>query len=256
MLKKTIDILTECAVSLKYGVNVVTDFRYDLLFRLFRTDRNLPRRRVFSQAGQELIAKYFLQKFFGYDFMSGSVPGLRIVDIGANHPIRLNNTYLFEKLFGAEVYSFEPNIMLEPAWKELRPQSKICFNGIASKPDTLELHIPEAIRTDLDYPTHMLASFVPDRTKMNIRKQTVALNTLSHFIDPGHYSLLFIDVDGFEAEVLKGIDFSQFSFDVVFLENNDVKGGSDAHRKFMKERGYRFIARISRLDDVYIREKR
>ena len=65
--------------------------------------RNEKSERSFSQAGEDLIVKFTLQ-FLGN-------PSITYLDIGANHPVRLNNTYLFY-LMGCKGVLVEPNASL------------------------------------------------------------------------------------------------------------------------------------------------
>jgi hypothetical protein len=57
-------------------------------------------------------------------------------------------------------------------------------------------------------------------------------------------------------QVLKGIDFSRFSFDLIVLENNYSAGGDEAIRKRLQQAGYRLALRSYRLDDYYLRMAR
>ena len=85
----------------------------------------------FSQAGEDLIVKFTLQ-FLG-------IPSITYLDIGANHPVRLNNTYLFY-LRGCKGVLVEPNASLCERLRAVRPRDTTLAAGIgvtaAARPTT------------------------------------------------------------------------------------------------------------------------
>lgn len=185
---------------------------------------------------------HLLGKHFGQGYPES------IVDIGANDPLKLNNTYFFEKLFQTKVYSFEPNTELTDRWKSVHPHSIISFVGISSEVQKLQLKLP--VKQQLEgVDTHVFDSLSSGQSKLNkydllqSREIEVEVGPLSKYLTPGQYDALFTDTEGHELEVLKGIDFKQFSFKVVVIENNDEPGGNRAIRKKMQQEGYRLVMR-------------
>lgn len=244
----------EIRTAWRYGIPLYKQQPTNWLDRLlFRRTLSLEARLLFSDDNQEIIAPNLIRKHFGHLYPK------RIVDIGANHPTEINNTYLFEKLFGSEVHSFEPNRGLKPIWDEARPGSKILFNGISDAPATLQLQVPVP-RSEAGVQDHVYASFNAEKAKLEhygiaeTQQLEVEVGPLHQFLTAGHYELLFIDTEGHELQVLKGIDFGQFSFDLIVLENNYAPGGDQAIRRLLQQHGYRLIMRSYRLDDYYLRQ--
>lgn len=67
--------------------------------------------------------------------------------------------------------------------------------------------------------------------------------------------IVSIDVEGYEMEVLKGIDFTKTKIFIAIIENNtNSRLGADDIRFFMDENGFDFYARIWGLDDVFVRK--
>lgn len=63
-----------------------------------------------------------------------------------------------------------------------------------------------------------------------------------------------LDVEGYEMNVLLGIDFTEVDILCFLIENNKGKDGMSNMqiRKFMDENGYDFIGRIV-IDDVFVK---
>lgn len=65
---------------------------------------------------------------------------------------------------------------------------------------------------------------------------------------PREIDLLSLDVEGAEIEVLKGVDFSAFSFKHLCLECRDIR----VMNLFLKKKGYRLIERLSLHDYLFV----
>src|SRR5262245_33383940 len=76
----------------------------------------------YSQSGEDLIVSFLFQYTLGI-----SKP--TYIDIGAAHPTRFNNTYLFYRR-GASGVLVEPNVTLIPALTSTRPRDTVLNVGI------------------------------------------------------------------------------------------------------------------------------
>lgn len=202
----------------------------------------------FSQEGQDKIAQEVLTS------LGINLDSLSIIDIGANHPITLNNTYFFEKEKSANVFNIEPNPDFIPIYKE---HDRVLINfAIGNREQELDLFVPKR-KLEVNYNDNvhssLILSEIPESALGDIELKKVRVKPLGKVINPGNFNLLFIDVEGYEMNVLNGINFDQFSFDVIFIENNSLIRTPNEIRQFMKKKGYSFYARIQGLDDIYIK---
>ena len=201
----------------------------------------------FSQEGQDKIAQDILTS------LDININSISIVDIGANHPIVLNNTYFFEKEKSATVFNIEPNPDFIPIYKE---HGRVLINvAIGDRVQELDLYVPKR-KIQYNYDDNVHASLIPSEIPRaaldNIELRKVEVKPLDKVVQPGNFNLLFIDVEGFEMNVLNGINFDEFSFDVIFIENNSPLRSVSEVRKFMTMNGYSFYGRIHGLDDIFI----
>jgi FkbM family methyltransferase len=73
------------------------------------------------------------------------------------------------------------------------------------------------------------------KKELDIRKIKVKLRRLDSLIDMNNVDILSIDVEGWELEVMKGLDTSRFRPGVIVLENLFSK---QEYQRYMTERGY------------------
>ena len=128
--------------------------------------------------------------------------------------------------------------------------------AIGSKEEELLLHIPKRkLKEEYDDNVHasLIASELDESAYREAISTKVSVKRLDSVIPEGQYNILFIDVEGFEMNVLNGIDFEKFSFDIIFIENNSRLRPLSNTRQYLNINGYSFYARIHGLDDVYVK---
>lgn len=120
------------------------------------------------------------------------------VDVGANHPTCISNTFLFYQK-GYTGILVEPNKVLSKLLKKFRKKDVVLALGIGSEPEIAEFK----------YTTnHVLNSFNDEPDSKVVNTEYVPIFSLDSFIDPIIKSkwvfLLSIDIEGKELEVLHG----------------------------------------------------
>lgn len=191
-----------------------------------------------SQALQD----YFIDKYVFKKKENGF-----FLDIGGNDPIKINNTYFFEKNRSWIGLAFEPMKTQRDKWAlERKTECLLCALG--SSNDKAEF---------CEYEDHEMSGFsseVEYTGKVKAR-YTVPVRRLTDILEERgitHVDFVSLDVEGAEIEVLNGIDFSKVDITCFTIENN--KGAERERRiiRFMLDHGYKIKARLW-LDDVWIR---
>ena len=196
---------------------------------------------TYSQHMQDVVvSKYiFNKKKEGY-----------FVDVGCNHPINLNNTYLLE-LNGWKGLAIDPLKEFNEIWSAERTTEKLDL-FISDKVEELTFYQIENQEEDWE---SMLstANLTNELKKFNPTEITVKTQTLKDiFISKNirKVDALFIDVENYDFEVLKGIDFKLVDINLIIIENvrhrfRNFDIGSKNIRNHLKNRGFQFLFRIN-----------
>lgn len=235
---------------------------YNLLPKLVIFKLKYLKTKIFLNIFQNQSIKHYSQ--FNQDFIvmenffKGKQNGV-YCDIGANDPIHLNNTKLFEDS-GWKGLAFEPIPYLATIWEQKRtakffPYAASDLNG------KLIFSIVENTTGWEDMLSRVSHNKASDN-KNEIEVCSVRLSEVFEQENIEHIDYMSIDVEGFELNVLKGIDFSKVHVNVLTIENNtsatnsrrEVLFGNDQVRKFMSKNGFNFWGRIFGLDDIYVNQ--
>jgi FkbM family methyltransferase len=156
----------------------------------------------FSQAGEDRVVQYL--------FNSLQIWNPTYLDIGANHPIGGNNTFLFYKN-GSNGVCIEPDPVLFAEIKKMRPRDA-CLNVAVGRGEETEAEFyifsePSLNTLSKEEAEHRekTGSFKIVKT---IKIQIKNINTIikEHFT--GAPDFLSIDVEGLDFEILNSIDFN------------------------------------------------
>ena len=203
----------------------------------------------YSQQNQDIIVLNFLKNNFSLN------DNIKIIDIGANHPIKFNNTMLFEKLFNAEIYSIDAQNTFKKIFQETR-KSTFINCAIGQCREEITFFVPKGSNDNHD--NNMFASsdinFIPLDLANCIDEIKVTKCPLIDVVPIQEYDILFIDVEGFEEDVLNGIDFSKFNFKIICIENNRSIKSKKTIRKMLLQNHYCWVGRILGFDDIFIFE--
>lgn len=202
--------------------------------------------KFYSQFGQD---KYIAENVF---------PGKRngyFVDIGAYDGVHCSNTYHFEQN-GWRGMCFEPN---PDIFKKLRENRKAaCLEGAVSSKKTKKLPF-----TLVHGYAEMLSGLTDyyDRPHIHrIEAETLQHNDKVEYIFVRNYnfnSIIFekyidylsIDTEGSELDILKSINWNNFTISCISVENNY---GNNSIKEFLLSKGFRFEKRFE-CDELYTR---
>ncbi len=182
------------------------------------------------------------------------------VEMGANDGITQSNTFHFEK------YKNYSGILIEPIpakFEECKRNSSarnyfvncacVSFNF---KKSTIELLYSNLMTTFLDGDSDNLDRMEHARSGQHLIKDetykfTIQAKTLNEILiearAPKKIDFQSLDVEGYEIEVLKGIDFERFTFGLMCIESRDFSKVND----FLSSKKYTFLKKISAHDYLF-----
>ena len=211
-----------------------------------------------SQYGQELFIyeQIFNKKHEGI-----------FIEVGGNDPILLNNTYALEML-GWSGIAFEPMDYLREKWEEKRATT--CYPyAIGDKEGWIEFN--EVIEQDASLMTKgtargqgvlsSVAGYGRDLDKLGrsfsintVKKQMRPLENVLCELNIQHVDVMFVDVEGFELNVLKGVNFSKVSIACICVEAPILYKETCELRTVLVKNGYTLVAHIGG-DDIFLRNE-
>jgi len=149
------------------------------------------------------------------------------IDVGANHPIEDNVTALFYER-GWHGITIEPNPEYIPLYAKLRPRDVHLNIGIASAGGTLTFYkVTDPPGGDGTYAAGGLSTFDPTVAKrwrrfgLTITESMVPVTTLNKVLEArplDEITILSVDVEGFEKQVLESIDLRRHRPLVIVVE--------------------------------------
>lgn len=206
----------------------------------------------YAQEGEDrVLCRLFEQRL--------SRPGF-YVDVGAHHPVRFSNTYLFYKL-GWRGLNLDamPGSMAE--FRRLRPRDINLETAIAEREGVLVYHqfVEPALNT---FSAELAESYrklphVQYSGKVEIACRPLA-SVLAEQLPAGTtIDFLTIDVEGLDLEVLRSNDWSRFRPGLVLVEVLDLPDLSALAEadsiRYLAEQGYAPIAKTA--NTVFLRDR-
>lgn len=221
-------------MSLKRILSKIKSFPYIL---------NGKARPSYSQVGEDRIIEYFLNQL--------NITKPIYLDVGANHPVKGNNTYFFYTQGGHGVL-VEPDPSLHSLIGKSRPNDKLITSGVAlQEEEEADFYIYAKKYNGWNT---FSSEEVEVRKKNGIdieRKIKVPLVNINDIIennfDNNSLDILSIDVEGLDEEIIRSLNFEKYSPKVICIESIRF-GESDRSQKentiidFVKSKNYEVYA--------------
>jgi len=178
------------------------------------------------------------------------------LEIGAHDGISYSNTYFFEKELGWKGICIEP---IKTLFEELKKnRSCICVEGCVTD------FTGKGLFLEIEGYAQMLSGLVNKYNEKHLKridydmslfggskKETeVDCFILGDLLKEHNISKIdfcSLDVEGAELDILKTIDFDNFYFDILSIENNS---GTSEIKKFMISKGYEEVVLLG-CDELY-----
>jgi FkbM family methyltransferase len=202
-------------------------------------------KKSYSQTGEDLIVKFIL------DSLKITKP--RYLDIGAFHPQKINNTFLFYRK-GAKGVCIEPDPFLLKRIQNKRHRD-ICLNvGIGinnEKYADFFILTSKTLNTFSKTEAEKYVSFGNQKIEKVIKIPLVEINKIVKDYFPHTLNFVSIDIEGLDELVIRSFDFNYIRPEVFCIEtinytedNTEIKNSSIID--FFKNQGYMVFA------DTYI----
>ena len=212
-----------------------------------RKDPKMEPSICYSQNGEDLILNRFLDnKKEGF-----------FVDVGAHHPIRFSNTYLFYKKgwTGINIDAM-PGSMIQ--FNKIRPKDINIESGVGLKNDQLTFYQfnesalntfskKEALSKNKNGYEIIKSNLVQVESLENLLDKHMPRNTKIDFLN--------IDVEGKDEEVLISNNWEKYNPSYILVEilrENYIGDKNSSIKKFLKSRNY---IPINKIFDTYIFKK-
>lgn len=159
------------------------------------------------------------------------------IEVGANDGVTQSNTKRFEQFHGWTGLLIEPSPNLYEKLVKNRPNSK-CY------PCALGSFEEENTYVTGDFDGSPMSSIAGERLHRR-PLVTVLMRSLQSILDETgttRVNFLSLDVEGFEWNVLRGIDFNRVTFDYLLIELNSHH---DEINALLLENGYEMVGNFS-----------
>jgi FkbM family methyltransferase len=210
----------------------------------------LPMRGGFySQYGQDELI--FTEFFKGLTL--DSFPRI-FIDIGCNHPLTHSNSCFYEKNQNYKVIAVDPLSGVHELWSSLRPGAFFFECAVGAVTGEIDFDVVEGCGNESMFSS---VSGVSGKVSLSrVKKRKVAVRRMSDILSEcciTRAGIVSMDIEGYELNALRGVDFARFSAYVFVVENNGNQGvGDNKIRDFMIGNGYVYFARIWGIDDVFV----
>tara|TARA_B110001452_G_scaffold240232_1_gene221677 strand:- start:439 stop:1131 length:693 start_codon:yes stop_codon:yes gene_type:complete len=205
---------------------------FKLFYHLFyRPKIFLPQKNYSILEEDKFIIDYFKDKPKGF-----------YIDVGCYHPLVGNNTQLLYKK-GWSGLNFDINDYSIELFNFLRTRDLNIHSGISTKKNKLTMYYRKEI--------NMLNTLNKKIAKIHFlngyKKKKVSVNTLDYFISKNFKKLknidfLNIDVEGFELEVLRSLNFEKYKPQLICVEIHNNNKMYDKKYEYLKSNNiYNFV---------------
>lgn len=165
------------------------------------------------------------------------------VDVGCNHPIEYNNTYLLY-LKGWRGINIDGNGSLIKLYNKFRKEDLSLHQLVSNKEEEVvfNLSYKDKISTiDSDHMSSLGKDKFPDRLKIKMTTKTLNNILLENYNNQKDIDLLCIDVENHDFEVLSSIDLDKYKPYLIVIEMLDFsisKAQENQVYKLLTDKGY------------------
>lgn len=211
-------------------------------------------KKSYSQSGEDIIIRRVLRRMH--------VQRPKYLDIGAHHPIKLNNTYLLYKDGGTGVL-IEPNPFLIKALKRKRKRDIILPYGVGTeKIEKVAFYIMsnDYLSTFSKQEADKIANEGRDYIKKEIKVSLITVEEIIQTYLQECPNFVSLDVEGLDYEILKEWDFTNCKPEVFCVETLSYTQTNTEEKRqeiflLMQQAGYIAYA-DTYINAIFVNEKK
>lgn len=207
----------------------------------------------YAQCGEDLVIDFLALKFSWKTFS--------YLDIGTNHPKKFNNTYLFYKK-GSRGVCVEPDKDLVKTIKFSRPSDITLNVGLSSGEESIADFYIMSVNTLNTFSKEDAEKLDKDgiyTIKEVVKVPLKNINTiLSESFKGKTPNLISIDVEGWNEEIIRSLDFDKYQPELLCLETvtfatDNTEKKIDSIIEFVKGKGY-FVYTDTFINTIFINQ--
>jgi FkbM family methyltransferase len=194
---------------------------------------------AYSSEGEDLILKRI------FDNKTNGI----YVDVGAHHPFRVSNTYLFHKMKWTGI-NIDPMPGSKALFDRYRPQDVNLEMGVSATRQHLTYHIfnEPALNT---FSAHKVEEYTQDPKYRVIKEKKIETwplaDILDHYLPAGRsIDFLTIDAEGLDMDVLRSNNWKKYRPAYILVESDPFLLSDMQHcelGRFMQQAGYAVFAK-------------
>ncbi len=210
-------------------------------------------RKSFSQSGEDLIVDYIFHWL--------GLSAIKYLDVGANHPISLSNTFYFYSK-GCSGVLIEPDPNLYSDLVRIRERD-VCLNVGVGAESRLSAEYYEmsdkALSTFSRFEAQRYESYGRQRIEAVHNIPLVSLNDVVEKYFAASPNYVSIDVEGLDYEILRTFDFQRFRPEVFCVETLTYTEDRSERKlneiiELMQEQGY-FVYSDTYLNSIFVEKQ-
>lgn len=214
--------------------------RIEILEKNGKNDFQLFNKKTYSQSGEDSIIMYIMA-------MKGiPLSECNYLDLGANHPVLMSNTYFFYEQ-GARGVLVEANPKLAHELEKERSGDIVlnkCISGKSGEKLDFNILNLDGLSKVGDVSDILLEN--PDaKIEETVQLETISVNDIIEQYFGGKFPLVLnLDIEGLEKQILESIDFEKYRPMIMIIEmipysKELVRGQKDIELlEYVKSKGY------------------
>jgi len=214
-LEQQLQLASDQVIQLQAKLDCLDQLELDIFSNNDSSFENIQRKGTYSQAGEDMVIHFLLYE------LNLSLEDITYLDLGANHAKFLSNTFHFYKR-GIRGVLVEANPALISELKFYRHGDLILNRCIAEKSgDTVDFYVlngdglSTASKESAEEFIAKSAGLSIDRT---VSIETISVNDVIENYMGKSPTILNIDIEGNEMEVLRSIDFEKYRPMIIVAE--------------------------------------